>query len=259
MAALILDPSVLDAEGSDAAVVLADLRGDDRNRTVERLGAHTGGYPARIREALLESYPAVEHVVGAATFGELVRRYLPQVPYGIYSLGDVGRAFERFLGTDELGRTLPFLPDLARLEWSVQCAFHARLVAPLDPAPLAGWSVERWNEAVLTFQPGVTLVASEWPIVDIWRAREKPIEEISIELEGRPQCAFIHRVGFRVACTAVDGTHAEALASLLRGDSLGAAMRTVERCGGGAEAVSAWFAAWMRDGIIVSCTVPTLG
>lgn len=52
-------------------------------------------------------------------------------------------------------------------------AFHATLQSPFDPAQLAGLALDDWDRARLIVQPGVARLASDWPILDIWEARER--------------------------------------------------------------------------------------
>ncbi|HWP64793.1 MAG TPA: DNA-binding domain-containing protein [Candidatus Limnocylindria bacterium] len=248
LADLILDPRRVDAGAVDPSAALAY----DPDTARIRLGAYTGGYPARLEEALAETFPAVRHVVGADTFRRMVERYLPAVPAGIYNLNDVGAALPAWLATDELARALPLLPDTARLELAVHRAFHATLLPPFDPAPLAHWQPADWEAAVIRFQPGVALVRSRWPIYDVWQARTQPRDTIDIVVDGRPQDVLVARTGYRVTPAVVPAEQAALLERLLEGEPLGAALG---RLGDAVapEAVSAWFAGWARDGLVAGC------
>jgi hypothetical protein len=256
LATIILAPSKLEtAEGATEA--LARTRARDRDTAVVRLGVYSGGYPARIGDALAESFAAVAHVVGRERFRQLTRQYLPHVPDGIYNLSDVGAEFPAFLALhDEVSVTLPFLHDLARLEWAVQRAFHARENTPFDPAPLSSWGLDAWERAVLELQPSVAVVRSAWPIREIWESRTRPVDEIDIAIEDRPQCVLVHRVGFKVACEAVDEAQAVALEALTAGRTLGETAELLADAGHDAERVGAWFSEWNRRGLVVACVSP---
>ena len=255
LASVILEPDKLvepgfgrEAEG----VLVTPSAGADA--VVERLRAYTGGYPARICEALAEAYPALEHVIGASAFHDLSRRYLAHVPGGIRNLNDVGKLLPSFLADDALVADFPFAPDLARLESAIHVAFHAREVSPLDPATLSDWTLEDWSAAVLRFQPSVALVRSEWPIRDIWAARETPIEEIDIAVEGRPDRVLVYRTGYQVMCEWIEEDEAVALAAMLAGATLGDTAEQLAEGGGDAEAVARWFARWSGSGLIAGCS-----
>src|SRR5262249_52105235 len=145
MGARIVDAQRLSTAAPEAA--------EAENWLAERLGVYAGGYPVRVQEALAETYPAVAHLVGDGAFAGLVRRFVAAVPLCSYNLNDAGVELPAFLRHDRLSVGLPFLPDLARLEWQLACAFHAHEQTPLDPSAVAAWSLDQWQQAVVRFQP----------------------------------------------------------------------------------------------------------
>ncbi len=224
----------------------------------ERLQVYAAGYPARITEALAETFPAVAHVVGDGAFAALARRFAEATPLGSYSLSDAGADLPRFLPTDQLTECLPFLPDLARLEWHVARAFHALDEAPLDPSVLATWTMEEWGRAVLHFQPWLSLVTSDWPIREIWECRETPVAEIDIDLGDRVDRVLVRRTGFGVTCESLSETEAGALASLIAGQTLGEVVASLAARGDDPAAVSAWFGRWMTLRLVTGCIAEEL-
>jgi hypothetical protein len=249
LAGVILDPAPLEAGTLDATATLTA----DAETARLRLGAYTGGYPARLEEALAESFPALRHVLGGDTFHRMVHRYLPHVPAGLYNLTDTGAHLPAWLAGDTLADEVPLAVDLARLEVAVQRAFHATLDAPFDPAPLAAWTLDDWDAAVLRFQPGVALVRSRWPVHDVWEARKQPRETIDIVVEGRPQQVLVYRSGWRVAAEVVDRVEGELLARLLDGARLGMALSALETHGIAGDTVTTWLAGWVGRGIVAGC------
>lgn len=221
----------------------------------ERLHVYTGGYPARINEALNESFPAVAHVLGEGAFDALVHRYIAAEAFHSYNLNDAGTALPGFLQTDRLSGDLPFLPDLARLEWQVARAFHARELPPFDSAVAADWTFDDWARALVRFQASTALLESNWPIREIWGCRETPIEEIDLDLRNRTDHVLVRRSGYAVVCESLEETGARTLAALLAGQTLGAVIADRSECGDAPATVSAWFNRWMSLGLITQCTV----
>lgn len=251
LASAIVQPdTLLPDAGGVAALLVAPPQGT----TLTRLQVYAGGYPARVHEALGETYPALAHVLGAAPFDRLVHRYADAVPLRSYNLNDAGAQLPEFLRRDPLSDSLPFLPDLAALEWQVTRAFHAYEEPPLDPAPLAAWSLDDWAGAVLRLQPSVALVRSDWPIREIWEARGTPVEEIDIDMRDRPDRVLVHRLGFDVHCESIGDDEALALEMLLAGRTLGELNQQLANSGHDPAAVSGCFAGWMQRGLIASCT-----
>jgi hypothetical protein len=115
--------------------------------------------------ALADVYPVVQRLVGEKFFAQLARRYIRAYPSRSGNLHDFGSAFAGFmLGVEDL-RSLPYLPDVAALEWACHEAFHAAEAAPLDFSRLINP-----ESAKAPLHPAARLVASRYPILAIWEA-----------------------------------------------------------------------------------------
>jgi hypothetical protein len=224
----------------------------------ERLSVYAGGYIARTREALAEVYDAVRQVLGDRAFSEMADDYAKRYPSHDYNLSLVGRHLPEFLATAALAQQLPFLPDLARLEWLVCRAFHAFEQPTLNQARLTSLSLEEWQKAQLTFQPSTSVMASAWPILDIWESRTRPRKEISIDLVNRPQRVLVFRQRLHVRCELLTEAQYALLSGLLAGRALGVVCG--ELAASIAEAplpVAEWFARWAGSDLIVDCRIIT--
>lgn len=218
----------------------------------DRLPVYAGGYRARTRESLAESFEAIANVIGDKQFGELSKAYAQNFPSHDYNLSLMGRHLPEFLIKYSLTEKLPFLPDLAILEWCVALAFHAKLNPPVDPSMLNKVSINEWDKARFSFQPSVFVVRSSWPIGDIWETRAKPREEIDIDIASRPQNLLIFRDQFRVICKLVDVTQAEILQLLLDGQPLGSACSRIAAQEEHPIFVTEWFGSWIQSGLITN-------
>src|SRR5262249_33438362 len=143
-------------------------------------------------------YPALARIVGPDPFRALIERYLEAHPPAAHDIGRAGDRLAAFLAGDPLTEKLPLLPDLARFE----AAMAAPLVAP-DPAPphrenLAALPPEALLDLPLSLASGVYLVLSEWPVGELWALRDKPDEEVSLDLAGKPARLVVHRDGLAV-------------------------------------------------------------
>lgn len=220
----------------------------------DRLAVYRDGYPTRIAEALAESFPATAHLIGHGALHALATRYGRKLALGpgrhSLNLNDVGFELPAFLHDDPLTTDLPFLPDLAELEWRMTRAFHARAEAPLAPESLATLAPEETGDVVLRFAASVAVVASAWPIHALWQARDTPIEEIDLEVRDRPESVLVYRDGFDVACRLLGPLEAECLRALLARARLGDVTAALEDRVS-EETVTAWFGRWMSLGIVV--------
>ena len=217
----------------------------------ERLRVYVDGYLARLHESLTEVYEAVRFIVGQRAFGELSRAYASTHPSQEYNLSLAGRRLPEFLRDYPLTKRLPFLPDLAELEWRVCLAFHAEQFPAADLTRLFGVPEEVWPFLRLSFQPATAVVMSAWPILDLWNARKQPRESIDIQLEGRAQNVLIFREGLAVRCERLQQEAAVLMRTLLAGHSLGEALdAVVQEVAEAALPVGDWFAHWAQQGLV---------
>lgn len=243
---------MLPPERAGAAAVPIELNEQAGEPGEERLSVYSGGYLARMEEALQEAYPAVRHVLGARTFHRLAHDYAARHPSRDFNLSLAGRELSSFLGDYPLTQEFPFLPDLAQLEWKVVEAFNVFDRPPVDLARLSGVPPEEWEKLRLAFQPSVSRIASAWPILDIWESRNRPIKEVRIDLVNRPQQTLIYRQNMQVRCELLDEPQDRLLSALLAGASLGAACESLASSGNSELPLSEWFSRWGSLGLIAA-------
>lgn len=220
-----------------------------------RMRVYAGGYLARMQEALAEVFESVHQVLGEGVFIEMAEAYAKQCPSHDYNLSFAGRHLPLFLKTWPRTEVLPFLPDLARLEWLICQAFHAYEQPAIDPQKFSAISPDSWEKIKLLFQPSVGLVASPWPIISIWQARKQPKESINIPLKDHAQQALIYRHQVQVMCEPVDPLPFQILAGLSQGDTLGVACARLDEQANENLPIAEWFSYWMRLGLIASFQV----
>jgi uncharacterized protein (UPF0276 family) len=219
----------------------------------ERIKVYAEGYPIRIEEALKEVYESVRHVIGANSFHQLAHAYALHHPSKDYNLTLTGRHLPRFLETYPVTQELAFLPDLAKLEWAIAEAFHSPLKPALNPAQLAGLSEIDWDEIQISFQPSLHLMASHWPVLDIWKARKLAIEEVKIDLMNRPQILMVFRHDLKVQCELIVEAQYRLLQGLISGLSLGKVCEMLaEWSPEGELPLAEWFSVWNSYGLITN-------
>jgi hypothetical protein len=157
------------------------------------LTAWHGGTPARrfavyrnnvtvsLMEALGARYPAVKAIVGDDFFAALARLYVSAHPPRSPLMMTYGGEFADFLAGFEPAQSLPYLPDVARLEDARSRAYHAADAAPLDPAMLAGLTPEQVAGLRFAPHPALALLRSPHPVVTIWAMNAGEIAPAPIE------------------------------------------------------------------------------
>lgn len=130
---------------------------------------HRNNVRASLAAAVAARYPVIERLVGNEFFTATALAFIGRHPPRSPVIAEYGEAFPDFLDRFEPVAELPFLGDVARLEWKRNVAFHARDAQPLDIGVLADVSAECLERVSITLHPAAAVVASAWPVLSIWR------------------------------------------------------------------------------------------
>jgi hypothetical protein len=243
---------IVDGEGSDLdAWICVPSEAD----LAARVAVYVQGYPARIREALRETFPAVAHILGDGSFAALAARYSKSVPADLRNLNLVGAALPAYLESDRASDDLPFLSALAELEWAVDRCFHADLLVAFEASVCSGWSLEDWGRARIGFQPGLALVCAPWPLRELRETCRCERSEVDVNLVGRHDRVLVYRKGFEVIVESVGEAEAEAVRSLQNRELLGEVTEKLAASGAEPGSVVGFFGRWVSLGLIVSCEI----
>jgi hypothetical protein len=155
-------------------------------------------------DALRAIYPVVERLTGREFFDYAARRFIRDCPSASGDLHRYGKRFPDFLGSFETAVSLPYLGDVARLEWLWHEAFHAADHAALDLGRLAAIPETRWATLRLSLQPGCRLLHSPYPVHRIWQVNQPGhAGDGTVNLEEGEARVLIFRAGYEVAVCAV--------------------------------------------------------
>jgi hypothetical protein len=153
--------------GEDQQALVAEIL-----PAVERLRIHRHHVLDSLAAALTATFPTVQAVVGAEYFRGLARafieRSLPSQPV----LAEYGAGFPAFIAGHDAAHDLPYLADVARLDWALNLAFHAPAGGRLAAADLAALPADRLPSLRLSLAPGTALVCSPYPLDRIWAAAQ---------------------------------------------------------------------------------------
>ena len=130
-----------------------------------RAPIHRNTMLTALANALALTYPAVEASVGPEFFAQTARIFIQAEPPRAALLSLYGDGFPDFLARHEPVRTLPYLPDVARLEWAVEST--ARGPADGEASPRADIDLGGTRLALV---PSLTLLSTRYGAEPIWRA-----------------------------------------------------------------------------------------
>ena len=187
-----------------------------------RLAIYRRNVLATLGEALAAAYPAVRQLVGAAFFDEAARRYALAAPSRCGDLNAFGDGFGAFLGSYPFAAHLPWLGDVARLEWAVHACHHAPDATPLDAGRLSALAPGDPERLRLRLQASSCLLRSRYPVSAIREANVDGRDGTPRRLEGE-DFLLVRREGVRVVVESLDASEWRFLERVSRGEPLGEA------------------------------------
>ena len=244
LAARTLDDAVLDFAAGGPALAR------------RRVGLYRGNVQVNVARALGNAYPVVHALVGDAFFAGLANAYGAGHPSTDGDLNATGAAFADFLASFPHVADLPYLPDVARLEWLVHRAHYAADAAPLDLARLAEVPPEQLADAKLALHPACALLIAPWPVATIWQVHQPAHQgEMTVDLDAGTQRVLVYRPAWRVAIGALTQAEHAFLARCIDGNTLAAA---VETAFGHEPAfdLQGHLAQWVAEGVVVGVREP---
>ncbi|GJL81974.1 MAG: DUF2063 domain-containing protein [marine bacterium B5-7] len=136
-----------------------------------RLNVYRNNMIASLTESLKATYPAVVKIVGDDFFKMLARRYIESSPSTCGDLHTFGDNFDKLVDSLPETRSLPYLADIARLEWGYHIVFHAVEDNPITLDALAEADIEpdQYDSIRFHFHPASMAISSRYPITNIWR------------------------------------------------------------------------------------------
>jgi Putative DNA-binding domain len=189
----------------------------------KRFRVHRNNVFASLIDALRARNPVIERLVGEDFFEAAAGHFIEAHPPRSPMLIDYGEGFSAFLESFEPASALPYLADVARLEWLRHRAYHAADRKALGPSDLARAPSERASALAFEFHPSAALIVSPYPIVSIWEtnAHDAATRPIGPDLVG--EGALVVRPDDDVLVVRLDEAEHAFAAALAGGATLGEA------------------------------------
>ena len=136
------------------------------------LEVYRNNYRGNLHDALAGAYPVIRQLVGDEFFRYMARKFIEQYPSRSGNLHRYGAEMAEFVATFGPAGTLPYLPDVAALEWACHRAYFAEDASALDLAELAQIPPDQYPQLILRIHPSCRQVCSRYPVAAIWRAHQ---------------------------------------------------------------------------------------
>lgn len=221
-----------------------------------RLAVHRNNVVSSLIDALADTCPVVQAMVGVEFFRAMASVFVRQSPPRSRVLAHYGQSFPDFIADFPPAQVVPALADMARLEAARVRAYHAADAEPLG-AEVVGQALssgDRMAELRLLLHPSVSLIESARAVVSIWVAHQddRDLERIDVD---RAESALVLRTGLDVLVLALAPGADAFVSGLQRGLALGDAAAEAAASAAGFD-LSATLAQLLGHGALTSIHLP---
>lgn len=191
-----------------------------------RIEIHRTTIEAGLAQTLANVFPTARRIVGAPTFAALAATYIAAAPPRHPVLSNYGREFPPFISTHPVGISLPYLQDIASLEWWRHEAYLAADAAALDAGCLDTADPESVSALQLRLHPAARVISSPYPIHTIWKLNQPDVDDDDIPAVDMNQAehVVVTRPGNEVLTRAIGVADATFVRAVAGGASLESAV-----------------------------------
>ena len=198
------------------------LRAWNGSDASKRFAVYRNNVAVGLVDALCDTFPVCFELVGEDFFRALahvfVRQRLPQSRI----LYEFGAGFADFVAGFEPAREVPYLADVARLEYARVEAWHA---ADGDSMTVEGWSAiaqDRLGELRIAPHPSARVLSSPFAVYSLWAAHQGALDISTVD-SCEPEDALVVRPVLDVETIALPPGGAVFFTALAEGKKLGQA------------------------------------
>lgn len=175
-------------------------------------------------DALADTYPVTQELVGKEFFRAMARLFVGAEPPRSRVLAFYGESFPAFIEYFPPAASVPYLADVARLEFLRVRAYHAADSAELPTNAIARTlaNPDDLPNMLVGFRPSIGLVRSQYAVVSLWAAHQG-IVDISTVDPCTPENALVIRPHLDVEVIRMNAGDSDFVAHLLQGAKLGSA------------------------------------
>jgi len=203
--------------------LLTPTRGTGLER---RFTVHRATYGKSLGQVIAAAFPGVAAILGPTRIEKAGIIFASKHPPTKAALWQYGAGFPAFLAEFKPLQSIPYLPDLARVDWAHHLAWFAEDQTPLDPSRLTEIPPELIATVSFVSHPAAAIVDSPYPVGSLRHAlmnrEEGNTEKISLPDGG--ETVLITRPQGNVSDTLIPRRDRHMTNGLLAGLPIGEAM-----------------------------------
>lgn len=211
--------------GTDVPQALCRLLSPEEGHAEKRFLIYKNNFYSRLVDALRDTYPAVVRLVGDEFFRYAAVEYIARTPPRIATLLTYGETFGEFLATFPPASSIPYLADVARLEFLYLEAYHAPDAVRNDlDAILRGA-----DDVCPVLHPSARFLTSPFQVSRIWELNRNDASFDDVVLPELREYLLMIRPGREVEVRRLRPGAYAALLAFAGGASIAEARREAER------------------------------
>lgn len=195
-----------------------------------RIGIYRNTVQQSLIDILATAFPVVQRIVGPQFFKALAREFVIHHPPDVPQLSKYGGALATFIEGHPRVEQIPYLADVARLEWARSESYFARDSAPFNPVELSTIPPDQLPNLRFQLHPATRLVLSNYPIHRIWMVNQANVLDVPEVDMSVCEHVIITRPHLEVTVRQLSAGDGAFMSAIAAGQSLGeaaaAALRT---------------------------------
>ena len=199
--------------------------------------------------ALGAAYPVLAQLLGQESFDALAHALWHHTPPQCGDAAQWGGTLAAFISASTQLSDVPYLADVARLEWALHHCASAADASP-DPASFALLAEHDPAQLLLSLAPGCASLRSAWPVVSIVHAHSHlgpTLDEVGRLLRaGMGEDALVWRTGFRPTVRCAQPGETAFVTAVLAGQTLGQVLDSMPNFD-----VAAWLPMAVQTGLLL--------
>lgn len=164
----IFQPAQVEIDAGEYITTTAELTAS------QQLDIYRGSIISGMSGALENTYPVCKQLVGPDFFDAMAHEYIINTPSTHPDLNIYGSTLAEFIAGFEPASELPYLSDVARLEWLWAQVFSAADDSGKNLEQLADLTEDQMLSVVFRLSPTTGLLQSDYPINAIWNMHHFP-------------------------------------------------------------------------------------
>lgn len=204
---------------ADSRALIKPIGGGDQQR---RFNIYRNNRMVSLIDSLRSTYPALNRLLGEEFFKASARAYIDAHPPEQPVMSEYGAEFGLFLSLLPSTDSVPYLRDVAELEWCQLQAYHCKDAPVFKVTDLSNLAPEVIMNTRFDCHPALHIVESAWPIGSIWTCsiNEVQPDEQPIDM-NQSEAVLVTRPELQVQVNILNKAVIAFLQSIQQGETLG--------------------------------------